>query len=283
MLQISPPHLSFASQNEIDSFTNCLLASQRILCLVGAGLSAASGIPTFRGADGLWNTPWGTQHRAKDLASPYAFKTNPVEVLQLYSERRQQALSAYPNPAHYALAQLARAKPELLTICQNVDGLCERAGHPASQLHLIHGSLLNIRCSVCDYSKHDTSLEPFVPIVPDLPASQLPRCSTCAGLLRPGVVWYGERLPDTVTDAIEQWIDSGPADLIIVIGTSLSTFPAAEYIEDARGESTRLAVINTDRDEEPCNGMREGDWFFVGDAAVVVPDILKTAIQHFEK
>jgi hypothetical protein len=86
-------------------------------------------------------------------------------------------------------------------------------------------------------------------------------------------------LPDTVTDAIDKWVDSGPVDFIIVIGTSLSTFPAAEYIEEARGESTRLAVINIDRDEEPHEGMRQGDWFFLGDAAVVVPEILKGATQ----
>jgi NAD-dependent SIR2 family protein deacetylase len=117
----SPKDSQFVSAStplaHLESFARCLSSSRRILALVGAGLSASSGIPTFRGADGLWR-----QRRTKELASPYAFAENPVTVWQFYSERRHNALAARPNQAHYALAELARKNKEFVTISQNVDG-----------------------------------------------------------------------------------------------------------------------------------------------------------------
>lgn len=283
----------------LESFAQYLSSSRRILALVGAGLSAPSGIPTFRGADGLWR-----QRRTKELASPYAFRESPVTVWQFYSERRHNALAARPNQAHYALAELARKNKEFITINQNVDGntlpdhkslnsiesdakkffftgLSERAGHPLSQLYPIHGSLFSIRCTSCDYFERENFVDPIVPPLASVSVSALPHCTECGNVLRPGVVWFGERLPDSITNAIENWISAGPIDLILVIGTSLSAFPAAEYVELARTQRTRVVVVNMDREDELHGGMRKEDWFFQGDAAIIVPEMLKSVTYSY--
>lgn len=160
-------------------------------------------------------------------------------------------------------------------------GLSERARHPLSQLYLLHGSLFSIRCTSCDYFEHENYVDPIIPSLTNVSVSALPRCPRCrSALLRPGVVWFGEKLPENVTNAVGNWIATGPIDLILVIGTSLSAFPAAEYVELARTQRTRVAVVNTDREDEPHGGMRDGDWFFQGDAAIIVPKILESVISH---
>lgn len=120
--------------------------------------------------------------------------------------------------------------------------------------------------------------------IPKLPREQLPKCPHCHdGLLRPGVVWFGEMLPEVTIRAIEDFIDeSEKIDLILVIGTSAKVFPAASYVERARDKGARVAVINTDRADTPggAGGLVEGDWFFQGDAGVVLPEILKAVIGN---
>ncbi|KAF2435314.1 DHS-like NAD/FAD-binding domain-containing protein, partial [Tothia fuscella] len=131
---------------DLDDFRTHLFRSKRVLALVGAGLSASSRLPTFRDAGGLWR-----RHRAKDLASPYTFKKDPVSVWLFYSERRSQALQARPNAAHYALAELGKRHEDFLMISQNVDDLYQRAGHPESRIKNVHGSIFNIRCTTCSF------------------------------------------------------------------------------------------------------------------------------------
>jgi len=118
------------------------------------------------------------------------------------------------------------------------------------------------------------------------PQSTLPHCPKCAdALLRPDVVWFGEPLPHAIITAIEEWIQADPVDLILIIGTSLNVWPAADYVELAREMGASAAIVNTNRDDEPPTGLQYGDWFFEGDAAVVVPQILKGVIgdmDHFE-
>lgn len=201
-------------------------------------------------------------------------------------------------------------------------GLSQRAGHPADKLHLLHGSLFDVRCTsfYCDYAgenfddpiapaldipKDRTELRPAVSDktgaqaseslrdamtrdidisddrveIPELAIKDLPQCPKCSGLLRPGVVWFGEVLPEKTLTAIDSFIEScARIDLIMVIGTASRVFPAAGYIDKAREKGARVAVINMDRGDMPAGGLGEGDWFFEGDAGVIVPDILKSVI-----
>jgi NAD-dependent SIR2 family protein deacetylase len=268
-------------------------------------------------------------YEATTLATPEAFNINPGLVWQFYSYRRHMALHAKPNRAHYALAELARCKENFITLSQNVDGLSQRAKHPQSQLHLLHGSLFNVKCSdfFCKHEETNFS-DPIVPAlafpssvqeqlsattdhsgrdasevlsramastttsdvdisdanvaIPELSVNDLPRCPKCKhGLLRPGVVWFGEMLPQQMLAEIDEWIEAPKKiDLILVIGTSAKVFPAAAYVEVARSKGARVAVINMDRADTPGgrNGMKPGDWFFEGNAGEVVPEILKSVI-----
>ncbi|KEQ60145.1 NAD-dependent deacetylase sirtuin-5 [Aureobasidium melanogenum CBS 110374] len=296
--------------SDIESFTAHLQSSKRILALLGAGLSASSGLPTFRGAGGLWRT-----HDATSLATPEAFARDPALVWQFYSYRRHMALKASPNRAHLALAELATKHPGFLALSQNVDGLSQRARHPPEKLQLLHGSLFNVKCTsfYCSYHAQNFT-DPIVPALkipldesdpttkearhakeldiadaqvhlPSVQVSDLPKCPEChEGLLRPGVVWFGESLPSKVLNTVDKFIsDSWKIDLIMVIGTSASVYPAAAYVDDARAKGARVAVINADRADEPAGGLRDNDWFFEGDAAQIVPDILKSVIGEIEQ
>ncbi|KAF2676060.1 DHS-like NAD/FAD-binding domain-containing protein [Lentithecium fluviatile CBS 122367] len=297
---------SVVPQKDLESFQEHLDKSTRILALIGAGLSASSGLPTFRGAGGLWRT-----HDATQLATPEAFGRDPGLVWQFYSYRRHMALKAKPNPAHYALAELARKKEDFITLSQNVDGLSPRAKHPPDQLKLLHGSLFDVKCSdfFCNYVESNNYTDPIVPALaiptdesdptttsalaareldisdinvdlPELTFSHLPRCPKCKrGLLRPGVVWFGEQLPAKVMRDIEEWMVGGDKiDLIMVIGTSARVYPAAGYVDAARAKGARVAIVNMDKNDVPASGLYKGDWFFEGDAAQIMPEILKGVI-----
>lgn len=154
---------------DVGSFVAHLGKSKRIVALLGAGLSASSGLPTFRGAGGYWRT-----YDATMLASPNAFRNDPGLVWQFYSYRRHMALNAKPNRAHLALAELARRNPDFITLSQNVDNLSPRAGHPADQLKLLHGNLFDIKCwdeHRCGYHRKDDYTDPIVPALA-IPADQ---------------------------------------------------------------------------------------------------------------
>ncbi|KAF2434847.1 DHS-like NAD/FAD-binding domain-containing protein [Tothia fuscella] len=270
------------------SFTQHLNASTRIAALLGAGLSAASGIPTFRGAGALWR---GIP--PKELSSPYAFRDNPVLVWQYHNFRRHIALHALPNTAHYALAHLGEYK-DFMAITQNIDGLSQRAGHQTAHLQPIHGTLFDIKCSnpECNYLERENIVDPIIPemadyggvdlsdpnvSLPSVTIEQLPHCPKCNSLLRPAVVWFSEVLPGEVLNQVDDWMLSGNVDLMLVIGTHASVWPAADYVEFAREQGARIAHINT---EDPSDDQKtEGrDWFFKGDAAVIVPELLKGVI-----
>ncbi len=115
--------------------------------------------------------------------------------------------------------------------------------------------------------------------IPELDYNHLPKCPQCKqGLLRPGVVWFGERLPSDVLEDVDNWIDEADVDLIMVIGTSAKVYPAAGYVDTARRKGARVAVINMDKSDTPAGGMYSRDWFFEGDAAQIVPELLKSVI-----
>ncbi|KAF2210812.1 hypothetical protein CERZMDRAFT_44715 [Cercospora zeae-maydis SCOH1-5] len=280
-------------------FQNHLSKSTRVMCLLGAGLSASSGLPTFRGKGGLWRS-----HDAVSLASPEAFARNPALVWRFYCYRRKMALKANPNAAHFALAELARRLPGFIALSQNVDHLSPRAGHPRENLHLLHGTLFEVRCSDpderCGYvsENFDDPITPALHIpdgqdptstearardisdasvpLPEIALEDLPYCPECTEhLLRPNVVWFGERLPGKVLDAIDEYLEvRQKVDLIMVIGTSAVVYPAAGFIPRAREKGARVCVVNTDANDSPPDGWREGDWFFEGDAAQLMPLLL---------
>ncbi|WP_367872826.1 NAD-dependent deacylase [Luteolibacter sp. Populi] len=198
-----------------------------LVILTGAGISAESGVPTFRGPDGLWEG-----HRVEDVATPEAFERDPLLVHTFYNLRRAKLLDGtiHPNPAHLALAKLARSKEhQLLLVTQNIDDLHERAGSP-EVLHM-HGELLKSRCTDCGA---------VTPCREDIGRSSV--CPACGHIdcLRPHVVWFGE-MPiglDEIGAAISR------ADLFVAIGTSGLVYPAAGFVSWARQAGVRTLEIN---------------------------------------
>jgi len=195
--------------------------------MTGAGISAESGIPTFRGAGGLWK-----EFKAEDLATPEAFAKNPPLVWEWYNWRRQLIAKAVPNPAHKALVQLEIRKRGFTLITQNVDGLHDLAG--SGKILKLHGDIWRLRCTVCgaNWPNRKTPL-------PKIP----PHCA-CGGLARPGVVWFGEPLPDGMMKEAEHAVSA--AQVFLVIGTSASVYPAASLVPYARQAGAKVIEINTD-------------------------------------
>jgi NAD-dependent protein deacetylase/lipoamidase len=200
-----------------------------VTALTGAGVSAASGIPTFRGPDGLWK-----KVRAETLATPEAFENDPKLVWEWYDWRRQMVAQAHPNPAHDVLAKWTRERPGVTLITQNVDGLHEKAG--AERLVRLHGSIWHVRCwQRCTAGRRDWRDE-TAPL-PTLP----PRCPHCGGIVRPGVVWFGEGLnPDDVARATE----AAACDVFLTIGTSAVVYPAAGLVHQAKRRGAFTVEIN---------------------------------------
>jgi len=200
----------------------------RIAVLTGAGVSAASGIPTFRdAAGGLWQ-----QYRAEDLATPHAFARDPRLVWEFYDHRRQMMAGCLPNPAHSVLAEMEARLPGFTLVTQNIDGLHTLAGSKRV-LHL-HGNIWQIKCVFCDYRAENREIP--LPLLP-------PICPTCGDLLRPDVVWFDESLPwDVLQQAIRAF---EAADLALVVGTSAVVYPAAELPLYTRRRGGQIIEFNT--------------------------------------
>ena len=198
-----------------------------IVVLTGAGISAESGIRTFRDNNGLWE-----EYPVEEVATPQAFERNPKLVWRFYNERRKQLQSARPNRAHFALAEIEEKMGEnFLLITQNVDDLHERAGSK-NILH-IHGELKKVRCTKCDYlEKREDNL------------SELPICPKCFSLLRPHIVWFGET--PFYLDVIYRVLKR--CDWFIAIGTSGVVYPAAQFVQEAKASDARTICINPDPD-----------------------------------
>ena len=228
---------------------------RNIVILTGAGISAESGIDTFRSAGGLWE-----QHKVEDVATPEAFARDPDLVLRFYDMRREAIQTKAPNEAHYALAKLDREwDGELLIVTQNVDDLHERAG-AARVLHM-HGEHLNAWCTTCDERSRWTA-----------PLIHRPACPVCsARTLRPDVVWFGE-MPyrmDEIFAALRR------ADLFVSIGTSGAVYPAAGFVRNARDLGARTLELNL----EESQGSR---WFHesrLGPATQVVPQWVEEVLR----
>lgn len=227
-----------------------LRASSYPVVLTGAGVSAESGVPVFRGASGLWRN-----FRAEDLAIPEAFEADPFLVWEWYDWRRALVARSRPNRAHYAIAELECAHPALTLITQNVDGLHRLAG--SRNVLELHGSIWRVVCTECKNSSENR----------EVPIEILPRCR-CGGVLRPGVVWFGEALPEDVLDGA--FSASGKADFMLVAGTSGVVQPAASLAHRARRAGAFLAEINI----EPSALTGIMDEVVYGRASEVMPAIL---------
>jgi len=196
---------------------------KKIVVVTGAGISQESGIPTFRGKDGLWRN-----HDAMKLATIDAFYDNPELVWTWYNERRANIFAAKPNPGHKAIAELEKyAQVSVLT--QNIDGLHQKAG--STEVLELHGSIIKIKCSVCDYKEE---------IISEF--SEIPPICKCGNILRPDVVWFGESLPQDVWQ--KAMILANQCDLMIIVGTSLVVSPANTLPIYAKQSHATLIEIN---------------------------------------
>jgi NAD-dependent deacetylase len=203
--------------------------SRRIVVLSGAGISAESGIPTFRGGDGLWEG-----HAIEDVATPRGWRKDPELVWRFYHARRATAFAARPNPAHVALAQYESVRTnDVVIVTQNVDGLHTEAG--SRRVLEIHGSLRRTRCTGCDH-RLDQGLSP-------LPA--LPVCERCGALLRPDIVWFEEMLPEDVWAGA--LMETSRADCLLVVGTSAVVHPACSLIPHAKNHGAVVIEFNLTR------------------------------------
>lgn len=228
-----------------------LREASSVAALTGAGVSAESGVPTFRGSNGLWK-----QYRAEELATPGAFARDPKLVWEWYDWRRSLIADAKPNPGHYALAEAEARARKFTLITQNVDGLHELAG--SRNVLRLHGSIWTLRCLACATEREDRRTP-----LPEIP----PHCE-CGGMLRPGVVWFGEALPPQVWRDAEQAARS--ADLFLVIGTSAVVYPAAGLVAIAKSSGARVVEINIAE-----SGLSDSiDEFLKGPSGELLPQLI---------
>lgn len=218
------------SAEKIERAAQMLDQAQRIVCLTGAGVSAESGVTTFRDAQtGLWS-----KFDPQQLASQVGFAKDPGLVWHWYMERLQMVEEAKPNPGHVALARLEQLTPMFTLITQNVDDLHERAGSH-SVLHL-HGRITRFRCNGCgfEYALHKRDLKR------DLP----PKCIQCGDWVRPDVVWFGENLPTRIVDLA--WRAAERCEVMLVVGTSGVVYPAAHLPVLAQQHGAQVIDVNPD-------------------------------------
>ena len=213
------------TQSGIEDLRERLREARHIAVLTRAGISAESGVPTFRGEGGLWK-----RYRAIDLATPEAFVRDPKLVWEFYNQRRELLAPLGPNPGHLALAEIEGRAPHFTLITQNIDGLHKMAG--SRNIIEFHGNLWKVRCTGCQTVMEDRRV----------PLPQLPTCDSCGSLLRPHVVWFGEMLDPQVLDAAYEAV--GDCDLMIVIGTSGVVQPAASMGVEAKRNGASVAEIN---------------------------------------
>ncbi len=258
----------------------------RVLVLTGAGVSTESGIPTFRGRDGYWRNLDPTK-----LATPEAFARDPQLVWEWYHERRERIRNAQPNAAHEAIARLARHTDEFLLVTQNVDDLHARAGIPAERMVRIHGDIFVTRCSRCDWraelcdaDRMDAAVgtglagaRPSTARAEQQDAEHgVPTCARCHALMRPGVIWFGEQLPWNELERVENFLDGGACDVVIVAGTT-ATFG---YIIDwaQRGSQNGTELIEVNPEETPLS--RFATRLVREPAAIVLPRIVNEVVKR---
>lgn len=214
-----------STEEKIRMVKRRLAECERVVVLTGAGVSAESGVPTFRGKDGLWR-----QYRATDLATPEAFMSDPQLVWEFYNWRRELLAPLHPNAAHLALAELEKRKPQFLLVTQNIDGLHQAAG--SRNVLELHGNIWRVRCTSCrrvDANRTVPLLEP-------------PLCSSCGAMLRPHVVWFGEALDAVILEKAFEYIQT--CQMMLIIGTSALVQPAASMGVYAKRAGAFVVELN---------------------------------------
>jgi NAD-dependent deacetylase len=240
------------SATRIQRARGWLRETERLTVLTGAGVSAESGVPTFRGADGLWQG-----YRATDLATPEAFARDPKRVWAFYNWRREILAPLEPNPAHEALVRLEETVPQVTLVTQNIDDLHRRAG--SRNLIELHGNIWMVRCTVCGRVCRNEQV----------PLPALPSCEHCNGLLRPHVVWFGEQLEPAV---LERAVGlSRSCQTMLVIGTSALVQPAASLALVAKEGGARVVEVNL----EPTPYSHHLDLVLQGKAGVILPELVE--------
>lgn len=245
----------------IDALANILTQATSVVVATGAGVSAESGIPTFRDPqDGLWS-----RYRPQDLATPEAFARDPVTVWNWYQWRRQRLARVAPNAGHFALAHLERILPSFRLITQNVDGLHAAAGN--QEILELHGNIRRNRCS------REGTVSDWMPSESD----KLPACPDCRAPLRPDVVWFGESLdPTLLRRAVEA---AGRADVFLSVGTSALVEPAASLGRHADSHGAMIAEINPER--TPLTDL--ADIFIQGKSGEVLPRLMRRVLAILEE
>ncbi len=240
-----------------DTLVERLANARRVGVLTGAGVSAESGISTFRDAGGLWS-----KFKPGELANVEAFLNNPDLVQRWYQERRQISGAAQPNPGHYALAALEKEIPEFVLVTQNVDGLHARAG--SQTIIELHGNIERNYCIDCLKS---------VAALDEIKEGQPAVCENCGGFVRPDVVWFGERLPATLLETAMGFATR--ADVFLSVGTSSVVYPAAELPLIARDYGAYVAEINREKTEIG-HMLNET---VLGSSGIVLPQLLEAVIS----
>ncbi len=243
--------------SSVQSFDPRLLAVLRdahfIAALTGAGISAESGLATFRDAqEGLW-----ARFDPQDLATPSAFARHPKRVWDWYAWRRERVAAARPNAGHVALAEFERRTPEFMLITQNIDGLHQRAG--SRDVVELHGNIQRVKCS-----REGTRVDRW-----DESGEDVPRCPSCGAFLRPDVVWFEEMLPADALAAAEDAVRR--CDALLVIGTSAEVYPAAALPASAKASGAIVVEINPN--ETPLS--REAHYVLAGRAGEILPALVE--------
>lgn len=238
-------------QAEIERAGGIVGRAGAVAVLTGAGVSAESGVPTFREMGGLWE-----QYRVEEVATPEAFERDPELVWRFYNARRRDLAQVQPNPGHHALADLESLVPGFTLITQNIDGLHRRAG--SRRVLAVHGDLGQVRCTGCGQVEDRAGQH-----LPDRPT-----CGRCQGLLRPNVVWFGETLPEAIWEqAVEA---TATADAFLIVGTSAQVQPAAGLAWQARSCGAAVIEVNV----EPTPATQLAQVSLVGRSGDILPRLV---------
>ena len=240
-----------------DRLVSRLRNASVVTAFIGAGISAESGVPTFRGDEGLWK-----KFKPQELANFDAFIRNPDLVWAWYKQRRQVISSIQPNSGHYALAQMQNHHQQFSVITQNIDNLHQRAG--SKIVHELHGNIERNYCIDCGKFFTNEKI---------LQEDQIPRCTSCHGLIRPDVVWFGELLPEEAWNASVAIAER--ADVFFSIGTSAEVYPAASLPMIAKQFGGYLVEVNT----EPTELSRKADEVILGKSGEILPRLLEACYQ----
>jgi len=241
-------------EDKIKKARKAIANAYKVIVFTGAGISAESGVPTFREAGGLWK-----EFKAEDFATPEAFSRRPREVWEWYRFRRDLAKKVEPNPGHYAVAKLEDNHTDFMLATQNIDNLHTRAG--SQQVIELHGNIMHSYCLKCGHLADESSAE--------LPG-QVPKCplEDCDGVMRPKVVWFGEQLDPN--DLERSFLFASEADCCIVIGTSGLVYPAAQIPFLAKRNDACVIEINPEY-----SGITQiADYFLQGPAGEIMPKLV---------